>query len=517
MSFELETEKIQIHKSIKTAKLKTVVNSDVIVPDSKPDILNVLQVNAVSVISDKHIQKDNVLLSGHVNYVILYSGGDDNVEINSIEYRAPFSQTFSIPGVEDNIANYFISNVSHVESHIENSRKINLKSVISYECDVFETKNCSPITNILSDAEVPMKKQSINMLNVVACSENSIHISNEFSAPESVAEIDELLKTDLKISGQDFKVMNNKIIVKGHLHADSLYTSSGDIYHLENDIPFTEVIDVDGLNSDLSAEVRYYLGDSTVSLESDLEAVYIKLDATVNVLIKCFEEKATDVVCDTYFPGYLCELSKESTEIQSILCEETKTVSLTETMDISSKDPEIVKVYNLIAKPGIENTFIEDGKLTIRGYLDVKLLYLSENKNLPVYSADGQIPFTFLAETSKLPENSIIDTDLTLEHVSYLFKTNRQVEIRATVKARIRVFSQETYDLICDIKTDESSSGEKRPGIVIYFADKNEALWDIAKKYNTTLSSIQKINEIGNIEFLDSDKKLIIPKYVKIQ
>ena len=48
MSLELDTRNIQINEPLKAENVRTVVDTDIIVPDSKPDVLNVLQVNAIS-------------------------------------------------------------------------------------------------------------------------------------------------------------------------------------------------------------------------------------------------------------------------------------------------------------------------------------------------------------------------------------------------------------------------------------------------------------------------------------
>ena len=92
MSFELETESITICEPIKTANVKAVIDTDIIVPDTKPDVLNILQVNALSSITEKNIQKDSVSVRGYVDYCVLYSAGEENIEVKSINYRTPFLQ-----------------------------------------------------------------------------------------------------------------------------------------------------------------------------------------------------------------------------------------------------------------------------------------------------------------------------------------------------------------------------------------------------------------------------------------
>ena len=41
-----------------------------------------------------------------------------------------------------------------------------------------------------------------------------------------------------------------------------------------------------------------------------------------------------------------------------------------------------------------------------------------------------------------------------------------------------------------------------QPGIVIYFAEESDTLWDIAKRYHTTTAEIAQVNKIDEDEQL---------------
>ena len=48
------------------------------------------------------------------------------------------------------------------------------------------------------------------------------------------------------------------------------------------------------------------------------------------------------------------------------------------------------------------------------------------------------------------------------------------------------------------------------PGLVGYIVDKEESLWDIAKKYNTTIDHIMKLNGLENDKVNAGDKLLLL-------
>ena len=48
------------------------------------------------------------------------------------------------------------------------------------------------------------------------------------------------------------------------------------------------------------------------------------------------------------------------------------------------------------------------------------------------------------------------------------------------------------------------------PALAVYFADKNEKLWDIAKTFRTSIELIKRENELDS-DVLDTKRVLLIP------
>ena len=63
--------------------------------------------------------------------------------------------------------------------------------------------------------------------------------------------------------------------------------------------------------------------------------------------------------------------------------------------------------------------------------------------------------------------------------------------------------------------TDITQSGEKNKdnlsAITVYFADKGEKLWDIAKHFGTSVDAVSRRNALSG-EALHEDTMLIIPR-----
>ncbi len=518
MSFELCNENIQIYKPLKTSVVKSIVDSDIIVPDVKPDILNILQVNAVSSIGEKYVQKDMLTLSGHIDYTVLYSGGDDTVEVKNIRYKAPFSQQIEAKGIDNDMFNYVIAEVSHIEYNIENSRKIKIKSVISFDTGIIGKTSVNAVSSIKSSVNIPVKEEEIKLLNMSVCQETKFSVSDEIKIHDGESDDVEILKADCKIQSYELKSMNNKIIAKGSLSADILFKIDQDISHIENEIPFTEVIDVDNLNPNMHTDIKYNLCSADYELINADNEYIVNFTGEISALIRGYEESSYDIVTDTYSPDYELNIKKDNYSVLTIKDSQKDSFSVNESILLKESYPQVLKVYNLDVNPVIETATPQKGFGIIEGYLDTKLLYLSSNDNLPVYSSCNKIPFSFKIENETIDAQSILDTNIALDHSGYIIRTDREIEIRASVKTDTKVLSEKNKSIISDIVLDEETplKKENQSGITIYFCDEGEKLWDVAKRYRTTIDEIAKINSIDENIMLKKNQKLIIPKRVLI-
>ncbi len=514
MSFELEKENLKIYESLRTANSKSILNADIIIPDSKPDVINILEVSAFPSIEEKRIQNGNIYASGIVNYTILYSGGDEEIKINSISYTSPFKEEFAINDAEENSNCYALADISHIESAIENSRKINIKTVLNFEACAISEKSVSALCSVTSDTNIPQRKRSFNILEMSVCSQNTFFVSDELRLSQGSGVVDEILKTDIKIAGREFKLMNNKIVLKGSILTDTLYLSEGELYHTENETPFTEVIDAEGLNASMDTEVKYSIHSFKSELSpSDAENA-VSIEAGVDVVVKAYEENSYDVVSDIYSPDYEIEAQKETHHIKSVSESFRENFTINEMSSLNDGAPDMLRVLSFTVNPHIESITASDGYATIEGYLNSKILYLSDSENSPLYSVSKKVPLSLRLNNKKLTPDSILDVDVNLEHSGYVLKSERDFEVRASLKTSGKILSQDTMEIISDVEIREDSPLKKdnQPGIVIYFADKDEDLWDIAKRYNTTSEEIASLNSIDINESLTERQQLIIPK-----
>jgi len=140
MSIELKKDSIKINQLVHEDFSQTLVEGDIIVPDVKPDILRILQVDGTAVINNKDVQQDKVIINGTVNFKILYapdiSDTSDLSEapVKSISASSNFVHQIELKDSRPNMSAQVESDIEHIEFNVLNGRKLNVKAVVNLDC-----------------------------------------------------------------------------------------------------------------------------------------------------------------------------------------------------------------------------------------------------------------------------------------------------------------------------------------------------------------------------------------------
>ena len=144
-------------------------------------------------------------------------------------------------------------------------------------------------------------------------------------------------------------------------------------------------------------------------------------------------------------------------------------------------------------------------------------LYVREDDQMPFGVWQGMVPFTYLLENGG-GEPEAEELDWTVEQLSVGLMGNGEVEVKAVLafncfqKEPVMVQNIESAKFT-PMSTEEL---ENRPGIVGYFVKNGDTLWNLAKKYNTTVENIKEVNHMKKEDVNKGDKILIFKQNLSI-
>lgn len=169
--------------------------------------------------------------------------------------------------------------------------------------------------------------------------------------------------------------------------------------------------------------------------------------------------------------------------------------------------PEIVSVYNLFARPVISSAAVRGGKVNIDGTLEVYISYITSAPQMPIYSFKHDIPINFGMDTTAADDCSCL-ADISVLHTGFNLNMANELELRASLSVSAKLTKTAEIQTVSDCSIAES---ESESGIIIYFVQSDDTLWNIAKHYCVSISELAEINGLDEDSDLITGKRLIIP------
>ena len=140
MSVGLVKENLKLDRMVGSENVHANVESGIVVPDSKPDIHNILSTEGNVDITDKEILQGKVVVDGTVNYKVLYTSNDPDKLLHSMNASANFTQNIEMENIEGSMVPEVNCNIEHLDLSIMNERKINAQTILNINGKVFKTE-----------------------------------------------------------------------------------------------------------------------------------------------------------------------------------------------------------------------------------------------------------------------------------------------------------------------------------------------------------------------------------------
>ncbi|NLK35384.1 MAG: LysM peptidoglycan-binding domain-containing protein [Gracilibacteraceae bacterium] len=95
---------------------------------------------------------------------------------------------------------------------------------------------------------------------------------------------------------------------------------------------------------------------------------------------------------------------------------------------------------------------------------------------------------------------------------------NEIIELRVVLGVYTEVMRNIEKKLVENIEAEEGVSIDygKMPAVTVYMVQKGDTLWSIAKRYNTTVDALAKLNDIENPSKVTNGMQIMIIKNIRV-
>lgn len=518
MTVELIRDLFKLDQVVGENMAQTIVEGDILVPDTKPDITRVLSATGKAQLTKQDVMDNKIAVEGTTYFKILYVSEKGDQPLYSIDSSTQFKQNIEIEGINSKMKGEVVAEVEHIDFTVNNDRKIGVKAVINLTGKGIDEKTVEITKDIAGLEDIQVLKETFQYTDIVGINKSETLVKDNFEMDEEDYEIKEVLKWDAKVLERETKITDGKVIVGGVVNIELLYVDEDDenpLKVIKREIPFTHFVEISDAFSDMNYKLKLSIDELYYDIKENIrgEKKVVELEGVIKIEAKVMDTQSREILVDTYSPSKELKINKKQIQLNENIGINKANVLLRETLDIPHGNPPISEVFSVNIKPILTDYSIVENKATIEGILESIVMYKAMEGIQPLYSFVQEVPFRHYVDVDGLKEDMEAEVELFLEEVNYNVVNGEQVEVKVNIGASCEAYCIKAIDVIENIEElEEEVNLTTRPSLTIYFMQPEDTLWRVAKKYHTTVQRIMETNQIEDPIAVKPGDHIIIEK-----
>ncbi|MCL2406310.1 MAG: DUF3794 domain-containing protein [Defluviitaleaceae bacterium] len=517
-------EAIELTQSIGTEKTQILLEGDIIVPDTKPDMRTILRTDAVVQIGKAESAQDKVVFAGTLQIKALYLAKESVKDaakekyVHNLTLTAPIDDFIRIDGAEANMPVDITAEVAHVEYKMVNDRKVNYRAVVNVSFTVYSKTAKEAVVGIEGLGESQHKKVRHSFTGVVATLTDSISLKHDMLLPPGKPAMSVILQSDTHLANKEVKIGNGKISVSGELQLQTLYTAENgaSFDFVESEIPFSGNIEIPQIRDNMQADVRLSVTESNITIgkDDDGEERVINVDVTVLANVWVRDHGEITLLEDAYHINKELGFTHEAVQFPRQVCRNKNQCPIKEMIRIDDEHPEILQIYQATGNLNIETVKLYEDRMTVEGVIHADILYIARDDDTPLFNHRAVIPFKQTIDVKGAQPHMETAIEHSIDHIGFNMLSGREVELRFLVCFTARVVENRSVNIITDIEFADIDKAvlDKMASVTVYIVQTNDCAWTIAKKFNTSIDDLLAVNEIDDRNNITPGTRLLILK-----
>ncbi|MBQ8589495.1 MAG: LysM peptidoglycan-binding domain-containing protein [Firmicutes bacterium] len=511
------SDRLELVDMVPCEPVKIRIEEDVLVPDSKPDLASILTMDGMLRLSenDRNFRGELTL---QTLYVPQGKGADRAVI--AIESKIPFQK--ELDPEEQGLGTKVMANIESLEYTIVNERKLRVKAVVVMEGRRYRKRELELFQGLKGD-EVQLLQEKLVITDVARRKTELLELEEDLVLPEGMPEVGKILRCDVNLVENHKQISREKAVISGAAYYNIMYLpleedaeADGEPVLYQAKGEFTQFITL-GRSSDGPQSGRAFFRAVTGTAEAkeaengSRRLIHVKTGA--ETFLELYRDVERQIVTDAYHHQKEMVFDMEEMMLMQLYPGGVSETTVREVVSVP-EDVESVKRVSFISGD-LRNVSsrVENGRNVTEGTVLAKLVCLAEASPALPFQILREIPFRIVSELPQGMENAKPDNEVRLKELRFDRLNNRQIEINASVTVNGAVVCQKRCPLIRNVGfLEHSGPEEERPGLVIYITRSGDTMWNVARRYRTTIDTVARINHLDGSSPLKPGMKLLIVK-----
>ncbi len=524
MENSIRREYLTLNRTLPFKKHQLLLEGDIIVPDVKPDIRSVLEYDYDVVIDKVDVVNEKCLYKGVLDVKILYVAKGSEY-IHSMVNRLAIDDYLSVPEAADSTYYDVKSEIASIDFRMVNDRKLSYRCVINITGKGYQSGDYDYITDVEDISPSNILYKDIKVMNTVGVSRDKFIVKDQARVPQSSENISEIVQVKSRICNRDVKCLDGEVLVSGELLSTIFYRQDKEgsiLEHIQHTTPFSGAVVMkesqEGVG--MTADVDMCVCDSKVFIadDEDGEERCFDLDTEILVKVKCVKEEKIKLVDDVHCVNKKAVFDVKDIETTNIVTKNKNQCNIKDVVTIDVDSHEVLQVVSVNPKAFITGVVVEEGRVTVDGYIELSTVYIAKTDVNPICSSKAKVPFSQVVEAKGCKPYMQCETDIFVENIGFNALNDKEIEIRVNLNINLCVNENKPVSLASNLDFEDLDP-EFLSGIAsvtLHIIQPGETLWSIAKEYNTNVDDIVKTNNIEDADYIEAGDKLVIIKKVTV-
>lgn len=508
MDYKLNRENFTVRQTLFDGTVQQSAELDYILPDYYPEIFKVLNVKILPSISKRSLNGTKLDYELCVKVRLVYVS--ESGEISAVEQELSYGKTQELSMSAKSPAVTITPYTESASCRVVNKRRVDIRGIISVAISASADETRQAVTQAFGGG-IQLRKTLVTYPSKRIAVTKRVTVVDEIELGLSKPAVKTVLRADSSVLSFDKKILSGKLLTKGEAEVSLLYIPEGstDPESIKFSVPFSQISDVEGLDEryDVIIDATVTNCEIKPSVKNDNPTVSCELGVEISCLAMRFDsQELADDAYSTMFETIL-DTKESSIECVPLPINESHRGKAS----LTYYDGEISSVICAGADVGrIVSETSKDGETILRGRI-VYYAYAKNEAGRPIYLETAEQFEHRLAQKSQGVSRSA-QVKALVGSAAYNLTSSNALEITADIKMTGYLYEECEKTFICGITLNESEPIEcdKDVAVKLYYAEKGEEPWAIAKRCHASVTAITEENEL-DCERLDESKMILIP------
>ena len=500
----LRRQPVVLPRYVMDEKEDVAVSGECLLPDYCPDVAVVLKCMMTPYVQNRQWSGEKLLIDGIVCARVLYLDESRHCP-REVEFSMPLSCVMHSRGKGMSAPAELILTPKYVHCRAIGPRRLEARGTIEITAKAEEAYKAElPLAATGEGLHTRMRQ--VDVASPAEMAEKIVTISETMEFSDTLPPAEMLLGGECRAVVRECKVLAGKAIVKGQIYVHQLYAADmdqGDCRCLDFVLPFSQIMDVDGLQEGMSCRVTAQILSDTQRCAVGANGENTALDITVKLLvqIQAYQHESISVLEDAYHTAY------PITPMREEMCFSASGGTRWEKSVLPMKEAlpsgQLSHILDVWIEMKEKDAVCGNGVVTIKGRWCVCVL---------ARDIDGQVVYYEYPEEYCLEfgsDGNACSVDVLVAELHYRV-IDDQLELQVEVCAAITPCQKTTCSVIQDLQLrTEEPYPTNTANLVLYYAQAGEKVWDIGSCCHTSPESICAENGLESDVVTQSSVMLI--------